>query len=81
MAVRSCSVSSGKSSSVGSNQDQDKGSGINSNKALIEGQTILEKAPGTEMPMTWADVVQGNNKEIGVREDENLLILSKQSKL
>ena len=66
---------------VGSNQDQDKGSGINSSKALIEGQTILEKGPGTKKPMTWADVVQGNNKEIGVREDENLLILSKQSKL
>ena len=54
-------------------------SGNNFKETGIEGQTVTNKEGCSEKKVTWAEVVQG--KKIGEKENENELILLKQSKL
>ena len=54
-------------------------SGNTSKETGIKGQTVTSQKGESERAMTGADVVQG--KKIGVKENENGLILLKQSKL
>ena len=79
--VSTTSTSSSTTAAV--RNEQDAGTKPESSKsfkdAVIEGQTGIVEKLDSEKNMTWAEVVQG--KKIGVKEDENKLILLKQSKL